>query len=606
MKNNKVMVKRNKTELYNIAEKVREAQIQLLYQQTKIGLLGVLIVALTACAAFWQVLPQGKLTFWVGALALLTIARGFTVFAFQRRSPLTSNINRWATLHVIGIIFSGLMWAIPFVFLWPSDYPEFQLVWPMIVLPLSAAAVATYYTWTPSYLLFLVLTALPISLRFFWGGGALFNIMGFLALFFIGVLVRAGKVMHDASVRNIEFGIRNDALNMDLKKVITTSEQLNDRLQQEIIERSLAEKEIRKLSKVFLDGTNPSFIEDLSGNILEMNDEAVNVYGYSREELIGKSIKQLLPDEKHEQMDELIKLCIEGELVRDIAGVRRKKGGNEIPVLMTLSLLTDETHNPFGIASIVSDITEQKNIEKELTESKAVAELANAAKDKFFSIISHDLRGAFSSFFCFVNLMKNRRKNLSEEKITKLYDDMSGSAESSYKLLDNLLQWARSQTGKIQLKREKLLLQELVNEMFEFTNYQADQKKIRLESKIPSAEIAYGDKNMIQTVIRNLIANAIKFTPQHGKIIVETEKHNDQIQLSISDTGVGIKQEIMDKLFRIDTQVTSKGTENEKGSGLGLILCKEFVERNGGEIWVESKLGKGTTIRFTLPLSLED
>ncbi len=293
---------------------------------------------------------------------------------------------------------------------------------------------------------------------------------------------------------------------------------------------------------------------------------------------------------------------MEGELVRDVEGVRRKKDGNEIPVLMTMSLLTDEANNPFGIASIASDISEQKNIEKELIKSKTAAEIANAAKDKFFSIISHDLIGAFSTIFSFVKMMKKNRKNLSEEKITMLYEELSGTTESSYKLLDNLLQWARSQTGKIQLNKEKLTLQVLVHEMFEFTGFQAAQKKINLESEIQSSDTAFGDKNMVQTVIRNLITNAIKFTPQHGKIIVRTEKKDDHIQLSISDTGVGINQEKIDKLFRIDTQVTSKGTENEKGSGLGLILCKEFVERNGGEIWVESEIGKGTTIRFTLPM----
>jgi PAS domain S-box-containing protein len=472
----------------------------------------------------------------------------------------------------------------------------------MIILPLSAASVATYYTWTPSYASFLVLSAVPISLRFFYDGGFLFNIMGFLTLFFIAVLLRAGKVMHAASVRSFKFGIRNEVLNTDLKEVIAVREQLNARLQLEIAERKLAEIEIKKLSKVFLDGTNPTFIEDLNGNIQEMNDEAVNVYGFSREELVGRSIKLLVPDEKHEQMDDLIKLCMEGELVRDVEGVRRKKDGNEIPVLMTMSLLTDEANNPFGIASIASDISEQKNIEKELIKSKTAAEIANAAKDKFFSIISHDLIGAFSTIFSFVKMMKKNRKNLSEEKITMLYEELSGTTESSYKLLDNLLQWARSQTGKIQLNKEKLTLQVLVHEMFEFTGFQAAQKKINLESEIQSSDTAFGDKNMVQTVIRNLITNAIKFTPQHGKIIVRTEKKDDHIQLSISDTGVGINQEKIDKLFRIDTQVTSKGTENEKGSGLGLILCKEFVERNGGEIWVESEIGKGTTIRFTLPM----
>ena len=236
-------------ELANIDQKVREAQIQLIYKQTWTGLIGVLIVALTACVVFWQVVPQWKLSLWAGISVILTLTRGYIIVAFQRRSQLTSDIDRWATLHVIGVTVSALMWAIPSIFLWPVEYSEFQLVWPIFILPLSAVAVAIYYTWTSSYVSFVVLTVVPMSLRFFYEGGFLFDIMGLLALFFIAVLLRGGKVMHAASVRALEFGIRNEALNMDLKEVLAIREQLNARLQQEIAERTLAEKEREKLIK---------------------------------------------------------------------------------------------------------------------------------------------------------------------------------------------------------------------------------------------------------------------------------------------------------------------------------------------------------------------
>jgi hypothetical protein len=243
------MDKRVTTEFANIDQKVREAQVQLLFQQTKTGLSGVLIVALSACIVFWQVIPQWKLTLWIGITVLLTLIRGSIIFAFERRARLSSDIDRWATFHVIGVTVSALMWAIPSIFLWPAEYSVFQLVWPMIILPLSAASVATYYTWTSSYASFIVITVVPISLRFFFEGGFLFNFMGLLALAFIAVLLRAGKVMHAASVRSFEFGIRNESLNMDLKEVITIKEQLNAQLQQEIAERTLTEKEKEKLIK---------------------------------------------------------------------------------------------------------------------------------------------------------------------------------------------------------------------------------------------------------------------------------------------------------------------------------------------------------------------
>jgi hypothetical protein len=228
-------------------QKVREAQIQLLYQQTKISLSGSLIVALTACVVFWQVLPQWKLTLWAGLLILLTLLRGCSIFAFQRRVPLSSDIDRWATLHVIGVTLSALIWTIPIVFLWPAGYPAYQLIWPMIILPMSASAVATYYTWTTSYASFVVLTIVPISLRFFAEGEFHLYVLGLLALLFIFILLRAGKVMHAASVRTFEFGIRNESLNVDLKEVLTLKEQLNAQLQQEITERTLTEQEKEKL-----------------------------------------------------------------------------------------------------------------------------------------------------------------------------------------------------------------------------------------------------------------------------------------------------------------------------------------------------------------------
>lgn len=589
-------------EFANIDQKVRNAQVQLLYQQTKTGLIGVLIVALTACVVFWQIVPQWKLSLWTGLIVFITLTRAGIVIAFQRRAPLAADIDRWATLHVIGVIVSGLMWATPFIFLWPTEHSVYQLVWPIFILPLSAAAVATYYTWTPSYTSFLVLTALPVSLRFFFEGGVLFNIMALLTLFFIAVLLRAGRVMHAASMRAFELGIRNEALNMDLKAGITTREQLNARLQQEIVERKLAENEIRKLSKVFLDGTNPTFIEDLNGNIREMNEEAVNVYGFSREELVDKSIKLLVPDENHEKMDELIKLCIDGELVRDVEGLQRKKDGSEIPVLMTLSLLTDEENNPFGIASIASDITEQKNIEKELTKSIAAAEMANATKDKFFKIISHDLKGPFHTILGFSNLLNTQYDSIDDLRRKEYVQEMNTSSLYAYNLLENLLTWARTQTDEIRINKEKINLQKLVATSISTYLLNADSKNISVINNVQPELIISIDENTALTFIRNLVNNAIKFTHKGGHITIDSQVNEDSISLHITDTGVGMSPEVIDHLFQIDKDISTKGTNDEKGTGLGLILCKEFIERNGGSIIVKSEVNKGSEFIISLPL----
>ena len=589
-------------EFTNIDEKVRNAQVKLLYKQTNTGLLGVLSVTLTACIVFWEIVPQWQLSLWTGIIVLLTLARAANVFAFKRRDAAKADIDRWAKLHTIGVIASGLSWVIPFVFFWPSEQFTYELVWPIFVIPMSTAAVATYYTWRPSYISFLILSALPVSIRFFYEGGILYNLMALLSLFFIAILLRAGKVMNASSARAFELGIRNEALNKDLKVEITTRKQLNVQLEQEIFERKLAENEIRKLSKVFLDGTNPSFIEDLNGNILEMNDEAVNVYGFSRTELVDKSIKLLVPDGLHKKMDDLIQLCLEGKLVRDVECLRKNKDGKEIPVLITLSLLTDEENNPFGIASIDSNLSEQKNIEKELTKSKAAAESANATKDKFLKIISHDLRTPFNSIIGFSELLNTDYDLFEDLERKNCIQEINTSSHFAYRLLDNLLTWARTQTDEIRINKENLNLKELVETSISTYLLNADSKNISVLNKVQADLIISIDKNTALTFIRNIVNNAIKFTHKGGSITIDSQLTNDSTRLIITDTGVGMTDEVIDNLFKIDKGISTEGTNNEIGTGLGLILCKEFIERNGGSILVKSEVNKGSEFIVSIPL----
>lgn len=588
-------------ELLNIEQKVRKAQITLLYKQTKTGLIGGVIVAFTACIVFMPVISQWKLYLWTGLIVLLTIIRGITVLAFEKSILVTSNISKWANFHVLGIVFSGLLWAVPFLYLWPTEYSIYQAIWPILILPLSTAAVVTYHTWNPSYILFLILTALPMSLRFFFEGGELFNMLGLLTLFFIVVLLRAGKVMYIASLRSFEFGIRNETLNVKLNKEIIIRERLNTQLQQKIVEGELTRKEIRKLSKVFLEGRNPTFIKDLNGSILDINNEAVNFYGFSREELIGKSIKMLVPSEMHEKIDKLIKRCLDGVLVRDVECLQQKKDGGKIPVLITLSLLTDEKNTPFAIASIVSDITFQKNIEKELKISKNVAEKANAAKDKFFKIISHDLKSPFNSVVGFSNLLKDNYNSFDDLKRKEFIEHINTSSNSAFALLENLLNWARTQTNEIIINKEKLNLKELVDTSILTCMLNANSKEINIINNVQPEIFITIDENTTLTFIRNIVNNAIKFTHKGGKVILESNVIANNVQLHIVDTGVGMSSEFIRDLFKINKNKSTKGTNNEGGTGLGLILCKEFIEKNGGNITVKSEVGKGSEFIIQLP-----
>ncbi|MBT1690154.1 sensor histidine kinase [Dawidia soli] len=228
----------------------------------------------------------------------------------------------------------------------------------------------------------------------------------------------------------------------------------------------------------------------------------------------------------------------------------------------------------------------------------------NATKDKFFSIISHDLKGPLNSLTSFSGLLINHTDSLSKDEIRMLAQDLDKSVKNLFALLENLLEWSRSQTGNIEFRPEVFDLATVMEENKALLTAQAQTKKIELAYKSEGTRIVQAHKNSVTTVVRNLLSNAIKFTPEGGSIWLTAESRQGQMQVAIADNGVGMSPEVVQKLFRIDTKHSTKGTANEKGTGLGLILCKDFIEKNGGRIWVESEPGKGSVFVFTLPQPL--
>jgi len=258
---------------------------------------------------------------------------------------------------------------------------------------------------------------------------------------------------------------------------------------------------------------------------------------------------------------------------------------------------------PLGIRGSNRDITEQKNAEQALIKSEAELKELNVTKDKLFSIIAHDLRSPFNSILGFSELLIENLQVFETEESEEYLGIINSSAKNTLVLLDNLLNWAKAQTGQINFSPEKAVLASVIQEIFELSNLSAKNKNIVL-NHIPSEEIeVLADLNMLKTVLRNLISNAIKFTNSNGKIDVYALQNDNFIEIAVSDNGVGMNEETRNKLFSIETNETTLGTANEQGSGLGLLLCKEFVEKHGGKIWVESELGKGSVFKFTLPLN---
>jgi PAS domain S-box-containing protein len=239
---------------------------------------------------------------------------------------------------------------------------------------------------------------------------------------------------------------------------------------------------------------------------------------------------------------------------------------------------------------------------EQLKENNQQLTLLNATKDRFFSIIAHDLRNPFNVIMGFSEILLKKINKLNPEKIQKYHKMIFTSSVNVNSLLENLLQWSRSQTDRIYYEPAMYNLFAITEETIKLLKTDAEQKNITIQQLIDPNIMVHVDENMIKTVFRNLISNAIKFTNENGRITLKLQIDDQIAIVSVADTGVGISAETISKLFRVDTIVTTKGTSKESGTGLGLLLCKDFVEKHNGKIWVESILGKGSEFKFTLPL----
>jgi len=248
---------------------------------------------------------------------------------------------------------------------------------------------------------------------------------------------------------------------------------------------------------------------------------------------------------------------------------------------------------------VLNDHLEETN--QRLQRTNQQLQEANASKDKFFSIIAHDLRSPFTSLLGLTEVIIEDIEDFSKDQIKAKLQNLHKTSEKVYVLLNNLLTWSRLQRGVMACEPQKLPLEEIAERNVRLFTSNAEQKQITLSNLVSKGTIAYADYKMVDTIIRNLCSNALKFTDAGGIIEALTRSQRDYIEIVISDTGIGMSQQCIDNLFRIDAKSTRTGTGGEVGTGLGLILCKELVEKNGGTIRVESEIGKGSRFIVSLP-----
>ncbi|GAB6057969.1 chemotaxis protein CheB [Desulfonatronum parangueonense] len=378
-------------------------------------------------------------------------------------------------------------------------------------------------------------------------------------------------------------------------------------LARDITERRKAEEALKKSQMEFRTLAEKCPISimrfDKLGRITFVNEWHIRTFGQDRMDqdfFLGKYIYELPGLVKAGIGDEVKKLVYGEPLEMDEVYFPEFTGGHSGWVSVRGVPIIKEGIPDGGIL-IREDVTERRKFDEEIVEYNSQLQKALSERDKFFSIIAHDLRSPFIGFLVFIKMLTERIENLCLEDIQRLSQDMQQTAENLYNLLENLLEWAIVQRGEAQFMPQLFNLTDQVKKNIDLMRAPAYQKDVQIMYDIPEDLNVYADKPMFNMILRNLLTNAVKFTKAGDMVVVAASKRGSMVVISVEDNGMGMDQTSLSKLFMLDKVSSRKGTAGEKGTGLGLLLCKEFVQIHGGQIWAQSKHKEGSTFYFTLP-----
>jgi PAS domain S-box-containing protein len=380
---------------------------------------------------------------------------------------------------------------------------------------------------------------------------------------------------------------------------------------------------------------SPSYIylKDIQGKYVLVNKHVEEGLGLPANEIIGKTNHELYPKYLADLYSLQDREVIEGRKVVVKELEVPVVDGNTISSLITKFPIFDSVDRVSTVGAVIVDVTMLKDLERQLRENEKrlneqvvtlrereqklesqteellvvrneLSEL-NDQKDRFFSIISHDLKSPFNSLLGMTQMMSQMASNMSQEKLVEYAKDVNDAGDKVFELLENLLEWSRLQIEGAKFEPQLISLHSLTGSSVDILNPLAAEKDILLSNMIKD-DMAYADPDMAQTVIRNLISNSLKFSPLGGKVEISSINKDGMVHVTVSDSGVGISKDQVDKVFALDQKTSTIGTAGEKGTGLGLPLCKEMIEKNGGKIWVESAQGEGSQFHFTLPIEPGD
>lgn len=381
------------------------------------------------------------------------------------------------------------------------------------------------------------------------------------------------RLVHELEVHQIELELQNEELKLA---------------------RERSESIAHKYTSLYDFAPIGYFTLSNEGKILELNLIGSKMLGNDRSFLKNKPFGRFIQDKNVPAFNQFLENAFK----------TKTKEAIDIMVMgigyAQLTAIVDEEHENNCLLTVM-DITDRKKTEIELEEVVRQLHILNSQKDMFFSIIAHDLKNPFNAIIGYSELLMMEVRQNEYKAVEEFAGIILDSSIRAMDLLGNLMQWAKSQTGRIIFDPKRMALNDVITEVTDMFDQIALQKDITIKKVISNEIEVLADKDMLATIIRNLISNAVKFAKPGGEITIYTVEEPKTLTLAVKDYGVGIDKQDLEKLFRIDATFTSLGTKNEKGTGLGLVLCKEFVERHGGKIWAETEKGVGSTFYVSLP-----
>lgn len=417
----------------------------------------------------------------------------------------------------------------------------------------------------------------------------------------VGAVLSTGK--SDYSTYELKFG---DQIKYFESRYVLCGEKAVLSIVRDITENRKSEESLNLAIESYMDIFNSVseaiYLLDENGTFIDVNQGAENMYQFTKQELIGQSPQSIAAPGRNnlEDIQRIMKQVSRSGIPASFDFWAVRKNGEIFPKEVFVN-----KGRYFGkdvLIATARDITEKSQAEERIKSKNRELQSLNAEKDKFFSIIAHDLRSPFNAFLGLTQLMVQDLPSMRLDNIHEIAVLMRDSASNLYRMLENLLQWSRLQRGMIAFNPHHFALSPKLKNSLHAVMETAAKKGVEISHTIPEELVVYADVNMLESTIGNLASNALKFTTRGGKVLISARTlENDGVEIAVKDTGIGMSKEILDKLFRIDELISRQGTEGEPSTGLGLILCKDFIERHRGKIWVESVEGMGSTFYFTLP-----